>query len=171
MAVSCQNKKYDPQTYGKSVNTENGNTSEETLRDQLHVFMNYCDANHTSDLKLFARDWIRTWKDWKTEGVKVIGNVSICHMEHKKRYTNDHRTFHFTVHSDEIPPMFEAECSFFKTEYSELVRAVSEEYGNPDEDKEGSEGTIFIWHVSDTKTLRTVSDHWSCDFIIEYQLN
>ena len=163
LAVSCQNKKYDPQTYEKTVNTGNGSTTEMTLRDQLRVFMNYCDANHTSDLKLFARDWARTWKDWKTEGVKDLGNVSICHFKQKERYTNDHRTFHFTVDSEESPPIFEAE-------YSELVSAVSEDYGNPDEEKEGREGIIYIWHVSDTKTLRTVSGNWSCNFIIEYQL-
>lgn len=170
LAVSCQNKKYDPQTYGKTVDTEKSGSGEETLRDQLRVFMNYCDANRTADLKLFSRDWTRTWKDWKTEGVTDLGNVSYCHMEHKQRYTDDHRSFHFSVHADDTPPIFEADCSFFETEYSDLVSAICEEFGSPDEEKEGRDGTIYIWHVSDTKTLRTALDHWSCDFIIYYQL-
>lgn len=164
LVTSCQNKKYDPETYKveSKVGRESG------VREECLTFLNYCDQNKTADIKLFARDWLRTWEGWETEGVKDFIDVKSCHISTEGRYNV--KSIHISVYTDSVPPVFIAERFFFSTEYDDLVATVRAEFGDPDEEKEGRDGIIYKWHISDTKSISTIPDNTSCSFQIEYQI-
>ena len=162
--ASCQHNKYDPETYKvePKVGRESG------LREECLTFLNYCDQNKTADIKLFARDWLRTWEGWKTEGVIEYTDLKSCHLSTENRYNV--KSIHLAVYTDSVPPVFEAERNFFSTEYEDLVATIRAEFGEPDEEIEGPDGIIYNWHINDSKTLFTIPSHFACSFLIEYRL-
>lgn len=169
--TGCQRKKYNPKEY--EVNSQIETTSEEDasyneLRNHCLTFLNYCDKNYTDDLKLFARDWIRTWDGWETEGVHDYGHSLLCHISTKNKF--DHRSSSFKVEKETEPPFFEAELSFYNTNYDDLVNMVRREFGQPNLEKETQYGTAYIWK-SGEKSISTVPGQYSSKFVLEYPLN
>lgn len=73
LATSCQNKKYNPDTYAVETTADGGNELS-TLRHDCLSFMNYCDQNYSSDLRLFVRDFLRTYniKNGRQKGLRII---------------------------------------------------------------------------------------------------
>lgn len=171
LTAACQKKKYDPREYEITCEADissGENNIHATLRNECLTFMRYCDKNHTSNIKLFARDWIRTWKDWKTDGVKDYHDVLSCHISTKSRYNV--KSVFITVYNDSVPPVFLAERNFYSTEYEDLVNMARSEFGPPDTEKEAQYGTIYKWFVDDSKTILTIPEHLSISFAIEYRL-
>ncbi len=172
LVASCKNKKYDPETYKvESTGEKSSSDSLSYLRNECLTFINYCDQNKTPDIKLFARDWLRTWDGWKTEGVNEYKGVYSCYINTKSRFGYSVKSINVAFYTDSVPPVFKAERFFFSTEYKDLVTMVSSMYGTPDEEKEGRDGTIYKWHISDTKTISTIPSNYSSDFQIEYRLD
>ena len=164
LVTSCQHKKYDPATY--TVEPKVGHES--GLREECLTFLNYCDQNKTADIKTFARDWLRTWEGWETEGVKDFIDVKSCHISTEGSYNV--KSIHISVYTDSVPPVFKAERNFFSTEYEDLVNTIRAEFGEPDEEKEGRDGIIYKWHINDYKTILTIPTHLACSFQIEYRI-
>lgn len=172
LITACQNKKYDPESYKTDLSGETFPTGDDTnsskLWDECLIFMNYCDRNYTADLKRFARDWLRTWEGWETDGVNDYGSVLFCAISTKSRYNV--KSIHLKVDTDENPPVFEASWIFFSTEYDELVNVVRSKFGTPDTEMESQYGTIHEWYINETKIIKTVPGHRSNDFVLEYVL-
>lgn len=169
--TGCQRKKYNPKEYEEISKIEITSDEDATfneLRNHCLTFMNYCDKNYTDDLKLFARDWIRTWDGWKTEGVHDYGHSLLCHISTKNKY--DHRSLSFKVEKETVPPFFRAELSFYKTDYEDLVNMVRREFGQSNLEKETQFGTAYIWKSSE-KSISTVPGQYSSNFVLEYPLN
>ena len=167
LTIACQRKKYDPQEYEVGSNF-NHYIEEDNLRDQCLTFLYYCDKNRTEDLKVFARDWLRTWKEWETEGVRNIGNTLSCLISPKSRY--NHKSVYFSVRKDSIPPVFEGELWLFKTDYEDLVSVVQNEFGDPDDETETQYGTMYNWFISENETIYTFPKSGSVEFGIKYIL-
>lgn len=171
LLTACQNKKYDPLSYkeGAAANDSSGNDYHlSKLRGECLTLMNYCDKNKTLDIKKFARDWIRTWEGWETDGVNEYTGVKSCHINTKNRYNV--KAIYVSVYTDSNPPVFKVERPFFKTEYNDLVEMVRDEFGNPSEENNSTYGTIYKWYVDKTKTILTIPDHFSNKFAIKYKL-
>lgn len=166
LATSCQDKKYDPDSY-KVEAFENSSNSSRLLEECL-TFMNYCDKNKSTNVKRFARDWLRTYEGWETDGVKDYIGVQYCHISTKSKYNV--KSISVSLYTDSIPPVFEAERGFYSTEYEDLVVTIRAEFGHPDEIKEGRDGTIYKWHINDVKTISTIPNHFGNSFNIEYRL-
>ena len=173
LLFACQNKKYTPETYAEASTMDDSGSSSK-LRNECLSFMNYCDRNYCPDLKLFVRDYLRTYKDWKTEGISDYSDVVSCHLEKKEkgRIAVNVRSIHLTVrHMDDEPPYFKADYNFFSDDaYENLLEMACEEFGEPDDEKETEYGTICRWHVDDVKTISVVPDHWCASFTIKYIL-
>lgn len=166
--TACQNKKYDPESYKVGLSEENlSNDASSKLWEEYVVFMNYCDRNHTSNLKLFARDWIRTWKGWKTDGIKDYGSGPFCTI--KTKYWG--KAIYLEVNTDKNPPVFKAKRLIFHAEYDDFVDLVRGKFGNPDEENETQYGPIYKWYINDAKAIKTVPKHGVNEFILEYILN
>lgn len=177
LIAGCKNKKYDPQTYEVKTSVDNMSDEEATLvrlHNECLTFMNYCDQNYSSDMKLFVRDYLRTYKEWKTEGIKDYSNVVSCHLEKKKkgRFEINVRSIYFDIwHRDDEQPYFKAVYNFFSDDaYKNLRDMACEEFGEPDEEKEMEYGTICRWYVNDVKTISVEPDHWCASFSIKYIL-
>ena len=175
LIAGCKNKKYDPQTYEVKTSVENMSDEEATLvrlHDVCLTFMNYCDENYTDDMKLFVRDWLRTWEGWKTEGVRELGGCTFSHISTKNRYNV--KSIHLSYYPDSIPPIFKAELNLFSNEYEDLVTMAKREFGEADEEvivQRDEGGVIYKWHIDDIKTIYTIPDQWCPCFALEYRLN
>lgn len=169
--TGCQRKKYNPKEYevvSKIEITSDEDATYNELRNHCLTFMNYCDKNYTDDLKLFVRDWIRTWDGWKTEGVNDYGHSQLCLISRKNKF--DHRSLFLRVEKETEPPVFEAELFFYKTDYEDLVNMVKREFGQPNLEKETQYGTTYVWKMTE-KNISTVPDDYSSKFVLEYPLN
>ncbi|MCR4614346.1 MAG: hypothetical protein K5778_10170 [Bacteroidaceae bacterium] len=168
--VSCQNSKYNPQSYMPESSSDI-DSDIARLRNDCLSFMNYCDSNYSSDLTLFVRDYLRTWKEWTTDGVNDYSHVVSCQIKRKERRIYDVRSIHFAIWLNKDPHVFEAEYHFFNDGViSHLLDMARQEFGEPDHEIETDKGMIYEWFVSDTKTVSVEMEKGKGTFMIEYQL-
>ncbi len=173
LIIACsKKKKYDPQEYEVTLETKDSSfedVSVNKLRSNCLTFMNYCDANYTSDLRIFVRDWLRTYKNWESDGVKDFNHSLYCFVSNKQKFDRQSAAFH--VYKETEPPSFRAELIFYRTEYDELVNMVMKEFGQPNSEKKVQSGIAYIWKRSNGKSISTFQDKLSVEFVLEYQLN
>lgn len=155
LATACQ-KKYDAKSYEPEQTSNafyDGNERLSKLRDDCLIFMNYCDRNYSKDLKLFVRDYLRTFNEWKTDDTTDLPWVISYRLKKKevKKYESDIRSIYFSIwNKDDEPPYFKAEYNLYS---GNVLNMAQQEFGEPDEKKEIKDGTIYKWYISDVKTI------------------
>jgi len=174
--LGCKNKKYDSASYEVRTHNERFATAEDAYRAELHdrclTFLNYCDVNHCNDIKRFARDWMRTWEGWETEGIKNIGDLTTCHINTTSHY--DVWSVDISINENESPQVFVAELNIFgeNYKYDDLLDIMSNQFGEVTavEPFENGDGIRHKWMVDPIKTVSTMRDRWAISLAIEYEL-